>query len=127
MAKKIMIKAGQIQAEAELNDTRTAEAIWNALPIEGKANLWGNEIYFAIPVKMELEDGQEVVQMGDLGYWPIGAAFCIFFGETPMSRKGEIRPASAVTVFGRVTSDTAVFKEVTSGAKVIISKTDKAF
>jgi hypothetical protein len=123
MAKKIKIKVGQIEAEAELNDTKTAEAIWDALPIERPANLWGDEIYFAIPVKMGLEKGQEVVQIGDLGYWPTGAAFCIFFGETPMSRKGEIRPASAVTVLGKVTRDTAVFKKVSSGAKVLISNT----
>ncbi len=119
-----MIKAGQIQAEAELNNTKTAEAIWEALPIERRANLWGDEIYFAIPVNMILEKGQEIVQIGDLGYWPSGTAFCIFFGETPVSRKGEIRPASAVTVFGKITSDTAVFKKVPSGAKILISKTD---
>jgi hypothetical protein len=125
MAKKIMIKSGQIQAEAELNNTKTAQAVWEALPIETCANLWGDEIYFAIPVKMGLENGQEVVQIGDLGYWPSGTAFCIFFGETPVSRKGEIRPASAVTVLGKVTSDTAVFKKVSSGVKVLISKTDE--
>ncbi len=123
MAKKIMIKTGQIQIEAEFNNTKTAEAIWEALPIERQANLWGDEIYFAIPVKMELEKGQEVVQIGDLGYWPPGTAFCIFFGETPVSRKGEIRPASAVTVFGKVSSDTTVFKKVSSGAEILISKT----
>ena len=123
MAKKMMIRVGQIQAEAELNNTKTAEAIWEALPIEGRANLWGDEIYFAVPVKMGLEKGQEVVQIGDLGYWPPGTAFCIFFGETPVSRKGEIRPASAVTILGKVTSDTAVFKKVSLGANVLISKT----
>ena len=116
-----MIKAEQIQAEAELNGTKTAEAIWKALPIERRANLWGNEIYFAIPVEIELENGQEVVQIGDLGYWPTGEAFCIFFGETPLSSKGEIRPASAVTILGKVTSDAAVFKKVSSGATVSIS------
>ena len=124
MAKKIIITSGQIRAEAELNNTKTAEAIWEALPIEKHANLWSDEIYFAIPVKMGLEKGQEVVQIGDLGYWPSGTALCIFFGETPVSCKGEIRPASAVTVLGKMTSDTAVFKKVSSGAKVIISKTD---
>ncbi|MBI2829531.1 MAG: hypothetical protein HYX81_00050 [Chloroflexi bacterium] len=125
MARKITIKAGQIEAEAELNDTRTADAIWETLPIEGQANLWGDEIYFAIPVKMRLEKGQEVVQIGDLGYWPPGAAFCIFFGETPVSRKGEIRPASAVTVFGKVTSDSTLFKKVLSGTRVLIGRTDE--
>jgi hypothetical protein len=122
MAKKIIISVGKIQAEAELNNTRTAQAIWEVLPIERPANLWGDEIYFTIPIKMELEKGQEVVQIGDLGYWPPGTAFCIFFGQTPMSRKGEIRPASAVTVIGKVTGDIAVFKSVLSGAKVLISR-----
>lgn len=122
MAKKITIEAGQIQAEADLNDTKTAQAVWKALPIEGSANLWGDEIYFAIPVKMELERGQEIVQVGDIGYWPAGSALCIFFGETPVSRKGEIRPASAVTVLGKVTTDTSVFKKVSSGDRVVLSK-----
>ena len=120
-----MIRAGQIQAEAELNDTKTAEVIWEALPIERPANLWGDEIYFSIPVKAGLEKGQELVQIGDLGYWPPGAAFCIFFGETPMSRKGEIRPASAVTVFGKITGAATVFKKVSSGTDVLISKIDE--
>lgn len=125
MFRKILIRSEQFQASAELNNTRTAEAIWESLPIEGCANLWGDEIYFAIPIKMELEKGREVVQIGDLGYWPPGSALCIFFGNTPVSRKGEIRAASAVTVFGKVTSDAAVFKKVLSGAKVIISKTSE--
>lgn len=124
MAKKIIIKVGQIEAEAELNNTKIAEAIFEALPIETSANLWGDEIYFAIPVKMGQERGQELVQIGNLGYWPPGTAFCIFFGETPVSRKGEVRPASAVTVFGKVTSDTSVFKKVSSGAKILISKAE---
>ncbi len=125
MSKKITIKAGQIEAKAELNETKTAEAIWKALPIKGCADLWGDEIYFAIPVKMGLEKGQEVVQIGDLGYWPTGTAFCIFFGETPVSRKGEIRPASAVTVFGKITGDATVFRKVSSGAEVVISGTEE--
>ena len=124
MVKKIIITAGQIKAEAELNNTKTAGAIFEALPIEGLANLWGDEIYFTIPVKMGQEKGQELVQIGDLGYWPPGKAFCIFFGETPVSRKGEVRPASAVTVFGKVTGDTSVFKKVSSEDKVLISKAD---
>jgi uncharacterized protein len=122
MTKKIVIKIGPIEAEAELNNTRTAGAIWEALPIEKPANLWGDEIYFSIPVKAGLENGQEIVQTGDLGYWPPGTAFCIFFGQTPMSSEGEIRPASAVTVLGKITGDTEVFKKVASGAGVKITR-----
>jgi len=82
----------------------------------------GDEIYFSIPLGLELEGGRELVSVGDLGYWPRGNAFCIFFGPTPISRGDEIRPASAVTVFGRITGDATVFKQVASGAKVTIEK-----
>ena len=122
MAKRIHIKAGQIEVVAELNDTKTAQAIWEALPITGRVNLWGDEIYFSIPLSLELEDGQELVSIGDLGYWPQGNAFCIFFGLTPVSGEGEIRPASAVTVFGKVVGDTGILKQVTSGAEIIIER-----
>ena len=122
MARKIRIKVGLIETVAELNDSRTAQAIWEALPIKGQANLWGDEIYFSIPLSLELEAGQESVNVGDLGYWPDGSAFCIFFGPTPISRGGKIRPASPVTVFGKVTSDTSVFKKVTSGTEIIVER-----
>ncbi len=120
MARKIRIEANRIEAVAELNDTKTAQAIWEALPIKGKVNLWGEEIYFSIPLSLKLEGGQKLVNIGDLGYWPQGNAFCIFFGPTPISRGGKIRPASTVTVFGRVTSDTTVFKQVASGTEITI-------
>jgi hypothetical protein len=98
MVKRIRIKASLTETAAELNDSATARAIWYALPIKGQANLWGDEIYLSIPVSTGLENGQEVVKAGDLGYWPPGSAFCIFFGPTPASRGDEIRPASAVNV-----------------------------
>jgi hypothetical protein len=119
MEKKIKIRAGNVETEAVLNDSLTAKNIWEALPLEAKANTWGDEIYFAIPVKAPLEKtAQELVEVGDLGYWPSGSAFCIFFGPTPMSRGNEVRPASAVNVIGRVSGDAKVFKKVPSGAKV---------
>ena len=99
MKRTIQIKVNGIELKAILNDSRTAQAIWEALPIVARINTWGDEVYFAIPVKLELEKGQELVEIGDLGYWPTGSAFCIFFGPTPMSRGEEIRPASAVAVF----------------------------
>jgi uncharacterized protein len=117
-----VIRAGDVSATALLNDTATAQAIWSALPIEARASTWGDEIYFAIPVQLETENGQDVVQLGDLGYWEPGAAFCIFFGQTPVSRGGEIRPASAVTIFGKVEGDPTVFKRVSSGALITIEQ-----
>ena len=119
----ITIRAGQAGATAVLHDTPSANAIWSLLPIEGRANTWGDEIYFSIPVKAELEkNAQEVVQPGDLGYWPPGAAFCIFFGPTPSSLGDEIRPASAVNVVGRLHGDPKVFKKVADGTKVVIER-----
>lgn len=101
---------------------KTAEAIYNALPIKGRANTWGDEIYFSIPVDASQENGKEVVELGDIAYWPPGKAFCIFFGRTPASRGDEIRAASAVNVFGRIVGDPLVFKKVSSGEEVIIER-----
>ena len=122
MSKTITIKAGKIEVVAELNETKTARAIWDALPVKGRASTWGDEIYFSIPVRLDEEDAQELVGMGDLGYWPPGTAFCLFFGPTPMSVGEEIRPASAVNVFGRVSGDAMVLKQVASGTEVIVEK-----
>jgi hypothetical protein len=120
--KKITITVGDIKASAELIDSKTAQKIWEALPITGSANTWGDEIYFSIPVKVGLENAKAVVLEGDLGYWPPGNAFCIFFGPTPASHGEEIRPASPVNVFGKIIGDPKVFKKVRSGAKIIIEK-----
>ena len=120
MGHRIVISAGDVTAEAELNDTETAQAIFDALPLEALANIWGDEIYFGIPVECDAENQHEVVEFGDLGYWPPGNAFCIFFGPTPSSRGDEIRPASAVNVFGKVMGDVMTFKSVSSGETVTI-------
>lgn len=120
MPKGMVIRIGSIRLEAELNDTRVARALWEALPVTGRCNTWGEEIYFSIPVEEDNEDGQEVVNAGDLGYWPPGRAFCIFFGPTPASKGDEIRPASPVTVLGRVLADLAPLRSVPSGAQAVI-------
>lgn len=113
---------GPVEASLTDENPETAEAIWEVLPIEARANTWGDEIYFGIPVKQGAENPREVVGLGDLAYWPPGNAFCIFFGKTPMSRGDEIRPASAVNVFGTVEGDPEVFKKVRSGDKVRIER-----
>ncbi|MHB1355765.1 MAG: cyclophilin-like fold protein [Anaerolineae bacterium] len=120
---RIRITSGQVVVEAILNETPTAQANWQALPLEARASTWGDEIYFNIPVRLaEAEDALEVVNMGDLGYWSPGHAFCIFFGRTPMSLGNEIRPASAVNVFGRVDGDATVMKKVPDGARISVVK-----
>lgn len=122
MAKRIQIKAGRIEMAAELNESKTASLIWDALPIRAKANTWGEEIYFSIPVKAELDNPREVVKEGDLGYWPPESAFCVFFGPTPISKGKEIRPASGVNLVGRILGDPQEFKKVFSGERIILEK-----
>ena len=118
---KIKIKIGGLSMDAELNDTPTARKVAEALPIEASFNTWGDEIYFSIPVKADLEPGaRAVVELGDIGYWPQGSAFCIFFGQTPMSSPGNIVPASAVNVIGKIIGDPKKFKEVMREKQVII-------
>ena len=105
---KVTITAGDVSLAAELNDNLTAQAVWEALPIEGSANVWGDEIYFDIPLSLELEpEARADVEVGDLAYWPAGPAFCIFFGPTPVSKGNQPRAYSPVNVFGRVLDDAA--------------------
>lgn len=121
--RRIKITAGGVSAEAALNGSQTADKIWAALPIEADADTWGDEIYFSIPVRDALDaDAKEVVELGEIAYWPPGSAFCIFFGRTPVSRGDEIRPASAVNPVGKIIGDPRVFRKVRAGDTVVIDK-----
>jgi hypothetical protein len=120
--KKIIIKTEHHEMQAELNDTKTAELIWEKLPLEGKANIWGNEIYFEVPVKTELEDGRDIINKGEIGYWPLGNAVCFFFGPTPVSQGEEIRAASPVSIIGNIIEKIELLKEVKSGEKIRLEK-----
>jgi len=123
--RRIRIRSGEVEATALLDDSPTSQAIWEALPIEGRANRWGDEIYFSIPVSLELaDDAREVVEVGELGYWPTGSAFCIFFGRTPASRGDEIRAASPVNVFGKVEGDATAFKKVHDGTPITLERAE---
>ena len=100
---KIKIKSGNIEANAELKNTETAKKIYDALPLTGMANRWGNEIYFSIPIYLEEEkDSKEIVEIGDIAYWPTGNCFCIFFGK--------------------VIGDAATLKTIKDGDEIIVSK-----
>ena len=120
--KKITIKTEKSEIQAELNQSKTAELIWNKLPLEGKSNLWGDEIYFEVPIKTELENGREIVDKGEIGYWPLGNAVCLFFGPTPVSQGEEIRAASPVSIIGNITENIELLKEVKSGEKIRLEK-----
>ena len=106
--------------EAELNDTFTAKEVFKALPIEGLINRWGDEIYFSIPVEASPEEDTEIVDEGDLAFWPPGNAFCIFFGPTPASTSQKPRAASPVTVIGNILkrSDFRLLKQAVDGQKI---------
>lgn len=120
---KINISAGNISLDAEILDTPTASKILEALPLESSANVWGDEIYFDIPLSLELEpDARADVEVGDLAYWPAGPAFCIFFGPTPVSTGDQPRAYSPVNVFGRVLGDARQFKGISSGTAVMVTK-----
>ncbi len=124
MANRITITAGAVAVEAELNDSPTAEMIWEALPITGRANIWGDEIYFEIPVQAEqAPDARADVEVGELGYWPVGSAFCIFFGPTPVSTDEKPRAASPVNIVGRVLGDATAFRKTDAGATVTLNIT----
>jgi hypothetical protein len=110
MGRAIKMVIGDLILRGELHKSRTAELIWNVLPIDAVGETWGEEIYFKIPVKSELgHSAVSVVEPGDLAYWPPGEALCVFFGPTPMSSANEIRPASAVEVVGCITGTIPAF------------------
>jgi hypothetical protein len=120
---KITITAGEISLEAELNDSPTAQQIWDALPITGSANTWGDEIYFEIPVMArQSPDARAEVEVGELGYWPVGRAFCIFFGPTPVSTDERPRAYSPVNIIGRVLGDATQFRAVADNTPVQLAR-----
>lgn len=119
---RVRLEASNVQVEIELNETSTAQKIWEALPFEARVNTWGDEIYFSIPVHTEQEKPQELVQEGDVAYWPPGYALCLFFGPTPVSAPGEIRPYSPVTVVGKVIGDPQVLRGIKEGEKLKLRK-----
>lgn len=121
--KIILIKSKKLKLKAELNNTETAEVIYKSLPIESTVNTWGEEIYFEIPVKMKLENPVTSVKIGDIGYWPPENCFCIFFGKTPITKdENEIKPASAVSLIGKVLDDPKELKILKDGDKIRIEK-----
>ena len=122
--RQIRISAGDTVVTAVLNDSATADQLWDALPITGGAQTWGDEIYFSIPVKAEEEaNSQDTVDVGTVAYWPPGSALCLFWGPTPMSAAGEIRPASAVNVIGLIDGDPTVLGQVDDGTEIAVERT----
>lgn len=122
--KDILIAAGAVQMEAELRDTPSGEAIWDALPLQGRVNRWGDEIYFSTGLDLDLEnDATDTMPSGSLAYWPPGKGFCILFGATPASgADGTPRLASESNPIGKVHGDPAELKSVSSGEKISVTR-----
>ena len=123
MSVGIKITIGKVSVQAELNDSETAKLIIAKLPIESDFSTWGDEIYFPISVKTSGENSKDIVELGEIGYWPPGNAFCIFYGATPGSTEDEIRPASPVNPIGWIKGYPKIFKKlVKKSQKIRIEK-----
>lgn len=120
--KTIVIRFKGLELKGTLNETLTAKKIYEVLPIKSRGSRWGEEFYFKIPVTMELENGREIVNKGDIGYWPPGKAMCIFWGPTPISPPDKIIPASAVTVVGKIEGDLNLLNQLDDGDEIEIAK-----
>ena len=123
MMRKILITINNLSVSEELNDSVSANKIWGALPLSGSANVWGDEIYFEIPVSLkEVSDAQQEVDVGTLAYWPPGSALCVFFGKTPASTSDKPKAYSPVNILGSVDGDSKIFKIVKAGDQIVIDK-----
>jgi len=124
VAPRLRLRIGEVEAVVELNETETARALYESAPFESVAETWGDEVYFSTPVSKGLEEGhaKEVVELGEVGYWPPGRAMCLFFGPTPVSGPGEIRPASAVTIVGRLVTDPEELRKVKDGDPIKVER-----
>jgi len=124
MQLKIETKYGTLKAKIdESKNPKTAKAVWQTLPIKARANRWGDEIYFTIPVEVEEENPQQEVEVGDIAYWPPGNAFCIFFGKTPVSTSNKPKAYSPVNVFAKIVEGNIEnLKQVKDGDEVRIEK-----
>ncbi len=122
-ARQIKMTIGSVVLEAELLDTPTAEAIWNALPFTSKANTWGEEVYFSTPVHVKREaDARDVVQPGEVAFWIEGDSIAIGFGRTPISHGNEIRLAAKTNIWGKAKGDVKQLKPVKAGAAIKVEK-----
>ena len=112
-----IIGKGNLNAILDERNPKTARMIYENLPLEGEANIWLEEIYFDVPLKLEYENPSSTTTKGDLSYWPPGSAFCIFYGES--------QPASDVNNIGRVENNLDLFSEVKNDDKIVIRKFNK--
>jgi hypothetical protein len=123
LLRQMKLTIGGVVIRAELFDTPTADALYEAAPFEAKASTWGEEVYFTTPVGPAREaDARAVVKPGELAFWPDGDAIAIGFGRTPISQGDECRPASPCNIWGRALDDVKALKAVRSGATTRVER-----
>ncbi|MFB6157146.1 MAG: cyclophilin-like fold protein [Haloferacaceae archaeon] len=119
----LRVTVGDVELDASWTgeNPETRDAIAAALPVEGDASKWGDELYFRTPVDVPAEDAREVVEPGAIAYWPQGDAICLFWGPTPASTDERPRAASPVNVVARI-DDVGPLAEVRGGARVRVER-----
>ena len=121
--RKLKITVGAVELTAELFDTPTADAIWDALPIESRAQTWGDEVYFSVPVAVDREaDAKDVVEAGELAFWVEGTSIAIGFGPTPISHGDEIRLAAKTNIWGRALTDVTRLSAARDGDPITVAQ-----
>ena len=122
MVMRLKFKVDTVEFEGELNDSKTAKAIYNKLPLTSTVDTWGDEIYFDIGLRLLKEHPTVKVKVGDIAYWPQGSSMCIFFGPTPISKDDTPRPASEVNPIGATDCPKEILKNIKSGTRITIEK-----
>jgi len=108
-------KIGQVKAKLlREKNPKTCKAIWDNLPFNLNLVRWGEELYGDIPIAIDRENSQVDCEVGDIGFWPDGNGFCIFFGPTPASKDEKPRAASPVNIFAKIEGNSKIFNQFSS-------------
>jgi hypothetical protein len=123
MSRQLRLRIGDVVIRADLLDTPTADALYQAAPFEARASTWGEEVYFTTPISPAREpDARAVVEPGELAFWPDGDAIAIGFGRTPISQGDECRLASPCNIWGRALDDVKALRSVRAGAAIRVER-----
>lgn len=120
---QIRIKTNNVEIFADLYDTRTAQALLKVLPCESSANTWGEEVYFRVPVNVDLEpDARQVVEPGTVCFWVEGDSVAIPYGPTPISEGNECRLINQVNILGKILRNPNELSKINSGDSITIER-----
>lgn len=114
---------GSVELEAELFDTPTADAVYAKLPFASSASTWGDEVYFATPVRVSKEpNARDVIEAGELAFWVEGRSIAIGFGPTPISHGTEIRLVTQANIWGKILGPVTPLRKVKDGDPIKVEK-----